>query len=83
MNTLRSAQKQTNLTTSLLQGIPVLNGHDTTHLEEWLVGIETAADLTTENRARLAQAKSRGLTNTLITETITSGNSWDSIKDLL
>ena len=40
MNTLCSAQKQTNLTTSLLQDIPVFNGHDTTHLEDWLVDIE-------------------------------------------
>ena len=60
--TLCSAQKQTNLTTSLLQDILVFNGHDTTHLEDWLVDIETAADLTTESRTKLAQAKSKGLT---------------------
>ena len=45
-NTLCFAKKQTHLTTSLLQDIPVFNGHDTTHLEDWLVDIETAADLT-------------------------------------
>ena len=44
-NTLCSAQKQTNLTNSLLQDICVLNGHDATQLEDWLVDIETAADL--------------------------------------
>ena len=70
MNNLCSAQKQTNLTNSLLQDIPVFNGHDTTHLEDWLVDIETAADLTTESRTKLAQAKSKGLTCTLITEAI-------------
>ena len=83
MNTLCSAQKQTNLTPSLLQDIPVFNGHDTTHLEDWLVDIEAAADLTAENRTKLAQAKSKGLTHILITEAIMSGHSWDDIKDLL
>ena len=53
MNILCSAQKQTNLTTSLLQDIPVFNEHDTIHLEDWLVDIETAADLTAESRTKL------------------------------
>ena len=57
----------------------IFNGHDTTHLEDWLVDIETAA----ESRTKLALAKSKGLTHTLITEAITSGKSWDNIKDLL
>ena len=35
------------------------------------------------SRTKLAQAKSKGLTHTLITETIMSGKSWDDIKDLL
>ena len=83
MNTLCSAQKQTNLTTSLLQDIPVFNEHDTTHLEDWLVDIETAADLTAESRTKLAQAKSKGLTKPLIIEAIMSGHSWDDIKVLL
>ena len=55
-------------------------GHDTTLLEDWLVDIETAADLTMESRTKLAQAKSKGLTCTLITEAITSGKSWEDIK---
>ena len=83
MNTLCSAKKQTNLTSSLLQDIPVFNGHDTTHPEDWLVDIETAADLTAESRTKLVQAKSKGLRCTLITEAIMSGHSWDDIKDLL
>ena len=82
MNILCSAQKQTNLTSSFLRDIPVLNGHDTTHLEDWLVEIKTAADLTAKSRTKLAQAKSDGLTWTLITEAIMSGKSWDDIKDL-
>ena len=55
-NTLCSAQKQSNLTTSLLQDIPIFNEHDTTHLEDWLVDMETAADLIAESRTKLAQA---------------------------
>ena len=82
-NTLYSAQKQTNLTTSLLQDLPVFNGHDTTHLEDWIMDIEMAADLTAESRTKLAQAKSKGLTHILITEAIMSDHSWDDIKDSL
>ena len=82
-NTLCSAQKQNNLTNSLLQDISVFNGHDTTQLEYWLVDIDTAADLTAESRTKLAEAKSKGLTCTFITEAIASGKSWDDIKDLL
>ena len=67
----------------MLQDIPIFNVHDTTHLEDWLADIETVADLTTESRAKLAQAKSRGLTCTIITEVIMSGHSCDDIKDLL
>ena len=76
MNTLCSAQKQTNLTNSLLQDMSVFNDHHATQLEDWLVDIETAADLTAESRTKLAQAKSKGVTCTLITEAITSGKSW-------
>ena len=82
-NTLCSVQKQTNLTNSLLQDISVFNGHDATQLEDWLVDIEIATDLTAESRTKLTQAKSKGLTCPLITEAITSGKSWDNIKDLL
>ena len=82
-NTLCSAQKQTNLTNSLLQDILVFNGHEATKLEDWLVDIETAADLAAESRTKLAQAKSKGLTHTLISEAITSDKSWDGIKDVL
>ena len=82
MNTLCSAQKQTNLMNSLLHDISVFNGHNTTQVEDWLVDIETAADLTAESRTKLAQAKSKGLTHTLITEAIISGKYWDDIKDV-
>ena len=55
----------------------------TTNLEEWLLDIETAEDLTIESRAKLTRVKLRGLTCTLVTEAITPSKSWDEIKDLL
>ena len=70
MNTLCTIQKQTNLTTSLLQDIAVFNEYNSTKLEEWLTDIETTADLTIESQVKLAKAKSRGLTLTLVTEAI-------------
>ena len=45
--------------------------------------IETAYGLTNESQAKLAKAKLRGLTHTLVIEAITSDKSWDIIKDLL
>ena len=65
-----------------MQDIPIFNGNDATQLEDWLVDIETAANLSAESRRKLAQAKSKGLTHTLITEDLTSGKCWDDIKDL-
>ena len=83
MDSLCSTQKESNLTNSLMQDIPVFNEHDSTKLEDWLLDIEMAADLTSKSRARLAKAKSQGLTFTLVTEAISSNKSWDEIKDLL
>ena len=45
--------------------------------------IETAADLPAESRTKLVQAKSKGLTCTLITEALISGKCWDDIKGIL
>ena len=45
--------------------------------------IETAAELSAESRTKLAQAKSKGLTHTLITESLTSAKCSDDIKDIL
>ena len=52
-------------------------------LEDWLVDIEIVADLTDESRTKSAQAKSKVLTHTLITEALASGKCWEEIKDLL
>ena len=58
---------------TLIQNMPTFNGSDSTQLEDWLVDIETAADLMDESRTKLAQAKSNGLTHNFIKEALTSG----------
>ena len=67
----------------LLQDITVFNEYDSTKLEDWLMDIETAVDLTNESQAKLAKANSRGFTCTVVTEAINSDKSWEKIKDLL
>ena len=71
-DTLCTAQKKTSLESSLLQDIPTLNGQDSSQLEDWLTDIETASKLTGKSRTKLAQAKSRGLVRTLISEALTA-----------
>ena len=80
-NTLCNAQKKTSLANSLLQDIPILNGNDSSQLEDWLTDIEPASELTGESRTKLAQAKSRGLVRTLISEALTLNKAWEDIKD--
>ena len=74
--TLCTAQKKTSLESSLLQDIPILNGQDSSQLEDWLMDIETASELTGKSRTKLAQAKSRGLVRTLISKALTAQKSW-------
>ena len=81
--TLCTAQKKTSLESSLLQDIPILNGQDSSQLEDWLTDIETASELTGKSRTKLAQAKSRGLVRTLITKALIAQKSWEEIKDSL
>ena len=59
------------LENSLLQDIPILNGNDSSQLEDWLTDIETTSELTGESRTKLAQAKLKGLIRTLISEALT------------
>ena len=73
--TLCTTQKKTSLESSLLQDIPILNGQDSSQLEDWLIDIETASELTNESRIKLAQVKSRGLLKTLISEALIAQNS--------
>ena len=60
-----------------------LNGQDSSQLEDWLTDIETASELTGESRTKLAQAKSRGLVRTLISEVLTAQKTWEEIQDYL
>ena len=48
----------------------------------WLTDIETASELTSESRTRLAQAKSRGLVRTLILEALTLQNTGRKLRTL-
>ena len=71
-DTLCNTQKKTSLESSLLQDIPTLNGQDSLQLEDWPTDIEMGSELTGESRTKLAQAKSRGLVRTLISEALTA-----------
>ena len=82
-DTLYNAQKKMSLENSLLQDIPILNGNDSSQLEDWLTDIETASELMGESRTKLAQAKSRGLVRTLISEALTLHKTWEDIDDSL
>ena len=81
--TLCTAQKKMSLESSLLQDIPILNGEDSSQLENWLMDIETASELTGESRTKLAQEKSKGLVRTLISEALNAQKNWEEIKDSL
>ena len=61
----------------------IFNGSDSSQLEYWLIDEETAGDLTSESRTKLAQAKSKDLTCTLISKAEDLDKSWEEIKDLL
>ena len=67
----------------MLQDIPTLNGQDSSQLEDWPTDIETASELIGESRTKIAQAKSKGLVRTLISETLTAQKTWEGIKDSL
>ena len=82
-NTVCNAQKKTSLEISLIQDITVLDGNDSSQLEDWLTDIETASELTGESRTKLPQAKSKGLKGTLISKALTSNKNLEEIKDCL
>ena len=82
-DTLCNAQKKTSLESSLLQHTPTVNGHDSSQLEDWLTDIKTVSELMGESRTKLAQAKSRGLVRTLISEALVLNKTWDEMKDSL
>ena len=71
MDTLCSAPKQTNFINTLIQDISIFIGNNSTQMEDWLVDIETAADLSVESMTKLAQAKSKGLIHILLVKFLT------------
>ena len=70
IETLCPVQKITTFANTLLQDVTIFNGSNSSQLEDWLIDVETATDLTSESRTKLAQAKSKGLTHSLITEVL-------------
>ena len=52
-------------------------------LESWFMDIDTAIDILTESHIYLVEAKSCGLTHTLIHEATQTGKCWDEIKGIL
>ena len=66
--TLCTAEKKSTFMNSLLQDITIFNGSNSSQLEDSLIDVETATDLTSESKTKLAQAKSKGLICTLISE---------------
>ena len=68
---------------TLLQDIVIFNGNNSSQFEDWFIDIKTASHLTGESRTKLAQAKSKGLICTLISEALSSNKTWDEIKNSL
>ena len=75
--------KKMSFVNTLLQDITMFNSNNFSQLKDWLIHIETASDLTSKSRTKLAQAKSKGLIQTLISEALSSDKCWDEIKCLL
>ena len=63
-DTLHATQRESNLTTAMLQDIPTFYGQDTSKLEHWFMDIETAADILAKCPTCLAKAKSHSLAHT-------------------
>ena len=82
-DTLHATQRDSNLTTTMLQDMSIFDGQDSSQLEDWFMDIETAADILTESHTCLAKAKSCGLTCTLIHEATQTGKCWNEIKGSL
>ena len=80
--TLHATQREANLTMTMLQDIPTFNGEDSSELEDWLIDIETTADILTDSHTCLAEVKSHGLAHTLICQAIQTGKCWDEIKGI-
>ena len=83
MDPLHATQRESNLTMTMLQDIPTFDGQDSSKLEDWLMDKETAAEILTESHTHLPEAKSHGLSHTLIHEATKTGKCWGDIKGIL
>ena len=79
-DTLHATERETNLTTSLLQDIHTFNGQDSLKLEDWLMDLETMNGILTESLTSLTEVKSQDLTCTLMCKTFQAGKCWDELK---
>ena len=82
-DSLCTAQKKTSFVNTFLQDIMIFNGNDSSQLEDWFIDIENALNLTGKCTTKLAQAKSKGLIHTLISEVLGSNKTWHEITDSL
>ena len=80
---LHTMQRESNLTTTMLQDIPTFDGQYSSKLEDCFMDIETTADILTESYTCLAKAKPYGLTCMLIHKATQTGKCWDEIKGIL
>ena len=48
VDTLHVTQKEANLNMTYLQDIPTFHGQESSKLQDWLMNLETAADILTE-----------------------------------
>ena len=80
---MHATQRESNLTTTMLQDIPTFDGQDSSMLEDWFMDIETATGILTENHTCQAKDKLCGLTHTLIPGATKTGKCWNEIKGIL
>ena len=59
------------------------HGQDSSNLEDWFMDLEAAKDISSASGTCLAEAKSKGLTCTLICEALQAGKCWDKLKGIL
>ena len=82
-DTLHAAQRESNLTTTMLQDIPMFDGQDSSKLKDWFMDIETPNDMLTKSCTCLAEANSHSLTHTLLHDTTQTGKCWEETKGIL
>ena len=79
---LHTTQRESNLSTTMVQDIHTFDGQDSSKLEDWFMDIETAADFLKESYMHLAEAKSCGLIHMLICKGTEAGKCWEEIKGI-